>query len=182
MYFGTTARGIWSGGHASTGVTEPSQRWFYAEGATGSFFDTFILLANPQRSMRTSRWSTCCPSGDGHPCVEDRAGAGPRSRCNIEDEADARLQKRVGVDAHRVERADRHRAIDVLDHQARRVPVERRAQQLRRRRRRRCAGRWREGRVGGPNELPHLHPAVESVGAPAGGDGDLSARERRRRS
>ena len=29
------------------GVTEPSTTWFLAEGATGAFFDTFILIANP---------------------------------------------------------------------------------------------------------------------------------------
>ena len=34
-------------GHESAGVTEPSTTWFLAEGATGAFFDTFILIANP---------------------------------------------------------------------------------------------------------------------------------------
>jgi uncharacterized repeat protein (TIGR01451 family) len=34
-------------GHNSAGVTAPSTRWFFAEGATGSFFDLFLLLANP---------------------------------------------------------------------------------------------------------------------------------------
>jgi len=45
MYFGTDP--IFSGGHDSAGVTAPSMTWFLAEGATGSFFDTFILIANP---------------------------------------------------------------------------------------------------------------------------------------
>ena len=35
------------GGHDSAGVTEPPAHWFFAEGATGRFFDTFLLLANP---------------------------------------------------------------------------------------------------------------------------------------
>jgi hypothetical protein len=35
------------GGHDSAGVTQPSTHWFFAEGATGSYFDTFLLLANP---------------------------------------------------------------------------------------------------------------------------------------
>jgi uncharacterized repeat protein (TIGR01451 family) len=48
MYFGTIATRLWSGGHSSAGVTDPAQNWFYAEGATGTFFDTFILLSNPQ--------------------------------------------------------------------------------------------------------------------------------------
>jgi type 1 glutamine amidotransferase len=38
---------IWAGGHASAGVTSLASRWFLAEGATGSFFDTFVLVGNP---------------------------------------------------------------------------------------------------------------------------------------
>jgi hypothetical protein len=34
-------------GHGSAGVTGPALSWFLAEGATGPFFDLFILLANP---------------------------------------------------------------------------------------------------------------------------------------
>jgi hypothetical protein len=45
MYFGSSP--LWLGGHGSAGVPEPSTQWFHAEGATGSLFDTFILLANP---------------------------------------------------------------------------------------------------------------------------------------
>jgi Ca2+-binding RTX toxin-like protein len=51
MYF-STAR-FWEGGHESTGVSEPSANWFLAEGATGSFFDTFILVANPNPTSTT---------------------------------------------------------------------------------------------------------------------------------
>jgi hypothetical protein len=34
-------------GTASLGVTSPSTSWFFAEGATGPFFELFLLLANP---------------------------------------------------------------------------------------------------------------------------------------
>jgi hypothetical protein len=34
-------------GHESMGITAPSTNWFFAEGATGSFFDMYLLLANP---------------------------------------------------------------------------------------------------------------------------------------
>jgi hypothetical protein len=34
-------------GTASSGVTAPATRWFLAEGATGIFFDLYVLLANP---------------------------------------------------------------------------------------------------------------------------------------
>jgi hypothetical protein len=40
-------------GHESAGVTEPATRWFLAEGATGPFFDLFILLANPDARAAT---------------------------------------------------------------------------------------------------------------------------------
>lgn len=36
-----------SGGHDSVGLTTPRTTWFLAEGATGDFFDLFVLLANP---------------------------------------------------------------------------------------------------------------------------------------
>ena len=34
-------------GHESAGVTAPATEWFLAEGATGPFFELFVLLANP---------------------------------------------------------------------------------------------------------------------------------------
>ncbi len=43
MYFGTP---LFSGGHNSIGVPLPATRWFFGEGATGSFFNTFFLLGN----------------------------------------------------------------------------------------------------------------------------------------
>jgi hypothetical protein len=46
MYFSRPGQAF-SGGHDSAGVTQPSGHWFFAEGATGSFFDMFLLLANP---------------------------------------------------------------------------------------------------------------------------------------
>jgi autotransporter-associated beta strand protein len=45
MYFGVDP--FWTAGHESAGVNAPSHSWFLAEGATGSFFETFILIANP---------------------------------------------------------------------------------------------------------------------------------------
>jgi hypothetical protein len=48
MYFASLPNRLWTGGHVNTGVTAPSTSWFHAEGATGGFFSTFILLSNPQ--------------------------------------------------------------------------------------------------------------------------------------
>jgi glucose/arabinose dehydrogenase len=50
MYF--TGGGItFRGGHDSAGVTAPSTHWFFAEGATGTFFDMFLLLENPDPAL-----------------------------------------------------------------------------------------------------------------------------------
>jgi autotransporter-associated beta strand protein len=51
MYFGTNP--LWKGGHESTGATTPSASWFLAEGATGPFFETFVLIANPGGATAT---------------------------------------------------------------------------------------------------------------------------------
>lgn len=46
MYFGMDP--FWKAGHESAGVPAPAAAWFLAEGATGAFFETFVLIANPQ--------------------------------------------------------------------------------------------------------------------------------------
>jgi hypothetical protein len=44
MYFGER---LFEGGTAAAGVNAPATTWFHAEGATGPFFTSFLLLANP---------------------------------------------------------------------------------------------------------------------------------------
>ena len=34
-------------GHAASAVAQPATTWMFAEGSTGAFFDTYLLLANP---------------------------------------------------------------------------------------------------------------------------------------
>jgi Ca2+-binding RTX toxin-like protein len=48
MYFGT--KRLFDGGHESAGVPEGATSWFLAEGATGPFFETFVLVGNPNPS------------------------------------------------------------------------------------------------------------------------------------
>jgi hypothetical protein len=50
-------------GHASAGVSAPANSWFFAEGATGSFFDLFFLLANPHATPVTVRGTYLLPDG-----------------------------------------------------------------------------------------------------------------------
>ena len=58
-----SAAGTFAAGHDSAGVTSPSLDWFFAEGATGSFFDTFLLLANPGATPANVHATYLLPSG-----------------------------------------------------------------------------------------------------------------------
>jgi uncharacterized repeat protein (TIGR01451 family) len=53
MYRSTPTQ-VFAAGHNSAGVTAPATSWFLAEGATGPFFDCFILLANPNDQATTA--------------------------------------------------------------------------------------------------------------------------------
>jgi BarA-like signal transduction histidine kinase len=50
MYFGVPPDRLFKAGHESAGVIAPATDWFLAEGATGAYFDTFVLVANPNSS------------------------------------------------------------------------------------------------------------------------------------
>ena len=47
MYHSRPGRPAFDAGHNSLGITAPATSWFLAEGATGTFFDLFVLIANP---------------------------------------------------------------------------------------------------------------------------------------
>lgn len=67
-------------GHNSAGVSAPATRWFLAEGATGQFFDEFVLVANPEHTPANVRASFMLPNGD---TVERSYTVPPESRFNI---------------------------------------------------------------------------------------------------
>ncbi|MBL8142947.1 MAG: PD40 domain-containing protein [Acidobacteria bacterium] len=50
-------------GHESAGVTAPARQWFLAEGATGDYFDLFVLVANPTDRPARIRARYLLPSG-----------------------------------------------------------------------------------------------------------------------
>lgn len=52
-----------SGGHSVAGVRQPALTWYLAEGATGSYFDMYVLLANPTATAAVVRVSYLLPSG-----------------------------------------------------------------------------------------------------------------------
>src|SRR5690606_30799220 len=63
-------------GHGAAGVTAPSTAWTFAEGATGPWFDMFLLLANPNDVPATVGVTYLLPDGPSPPrtvIVEPRA-------------------------------------------------------------------------------------------------------------
>jgi autotransporter-associated beta strand protein len=96
MYFGETP--FWTGGHESVGMTSPSMEWFVPEGATGPFFETFLLLTNPTTQATTAS-ITFLPQ-DGTPVTVSKPIASKgRTTINIEQEhpslANAAVASRV---------------------------------------------------------------------------------------
>jgi hypothetical protein len=62
MYY-TPAGLTFQAGHESAGVTEPSAHWYLAEGATGPFFDLFLLIANPSDEVADVAVTYLLPDG-----------------------------------------------------------------------------------------------------------------------
>ena len=62
MYFGIAR--LFDGGHESAGVSEGAQAWFLAEGATGPFFETFILIGNPNPAAASVEVTFLTDRGD----------------------------------------------------------------------------------------------------------------------
>ncbi len=63
MYFGTAGT-LWRGGHVAPAVASPGRRWFVAEGRTGPFFDTWLLLGNPGGRAATVTLRYLTPDGE----------------------------------------------------------------------------------------------------------------------
>lgn len=84
MYFGMPPDVLFKAGHNSAGVTAPSTSWLLAEGATGSFFDTFVLIANPN-SNEVEAVLTFLPDNGARPVVRTvRVPGNSRYTVNIE--------------------------------------------------------------------------------------------------
>ncbi|MBL8143750.1 MAG: hypothetical protein JNM38_21735 [Acidobacteria bacterium] len=54
---------VFGAGHESAGVVAPAMEWFLAEGATGDYFDLFVLVANPSASDAAIEASFLLPDG-----------------------------------------------------------------------------------------------------------------------
>jgi hypothetical protein len=76
-------------GHESAGVTAPALDWFLAEGATGPYFDLFVLLANPNDAAAEVEVTYLRP--DGATVVKPYRVAGNARATIWVDYEDARL-------------------------------------------------------------------------------------------
>jgi hypothetical protein len=79
MYLNAGGR-VFGAGHESAGVRSPSATWFLAEGATGSYFDLFVLIANPYDVAADIEARYLLPSGT---VLTKRYRVEPKSRFNI---------------------------------------------------------------------------------------------------
>ncbi len=79
MYLNAGGR-LFGAGHASAGITTPAPTWSFAEGATGPYFDTFLLIANPSTESLEVKATFLLPTGATVVRTYDIA---PKSRFNI---------------------------------------------------------------------------------------------------
>lgn len=99
MYFGQP---LFSGGTAAAGATAPSREWFLAEGATGSYFNTYVLLTNPDQDHDANVTLTYLPASGEAVTKQVTLGAGRRMTRDIATEdpalASAAVSTRVQSD------------------------------------------------------------------------------------
>ncbi len=62
MYF-QGPHGAFEGGHASAAVPSGARDWFLAEGSTGAWFETFVLISNPNASAVNATIRYLTPTG-----------------------------------------------------------------------------------------------------------------------
>jgi hypothetical protein len=79
MYASTAAQ-VFAAGHVAAGATTPSARWLFAEGATGNYFDAFLLIGNPGPAVADVRVRYLLP--DTTTVVRDYR-VEPRSRLSV---------------------------------------------------------------------------------------------------
>jgi subtilisin-like proprotein convertase family protein len=64
MYFPHGGARVFEGGHESAGVNEAGRFWLLAEGATGPYFECFVLMSNPNPNPANVTLTYLLPDGD----------------------------------------------------------------------------------------------------------------------
>ena len=73
-----TVNGVyWSAGEEGAAVRAPSTTWHFSEGVTGTWFDTFLLMANPGTTPATVNVTYRLPDGS---TVDKLYDVAPESR------------------------------------------------------------------------------------------------------
>jgi Tol biopolymer transport system component len=89
MYSVRIGQPAFAAGHGGAGVTAPASRWFLAEGATGNFFDVFVLVGNPNLTASELKVTYLLPTGAP---IEKLHSVGPQQRLTINvQQEDVRL-------------------------------------------------------------------------------------------
>jgi hypothetical protein len=90
MYADAPGQPLVVAGHGGAGLPATALKWFLAEGATGPFFDLYVLVANPNADASELKVTYLFPEGE--PLVKNYT-AGPNNRLTISvDNEDARLE------------------------------------------------------------------------------------------
>ncbi len=92
MYFGTAR--FFDGGHESAGVGQPATSWFHAEGATGDYFDTYLLVGNPNDAAATVTFTYLLDTGQ---VVTTVKTVPANARLTVEVEAEDPLLRNAAV-------------------------------------------------------------------------------------
>jgi hypothetical protein len=85
MYFSTPTQAF-AAGHEGAAVTAPATNWFLAEGATGSFFDLFVLVANAESTDAQIKVSYLLPNGAAPVVKNYTVAANSRLTINVDGE------------------------------------------------------------------------------------------------
>ncbi len=102
---------LFTAGHDSVGLPAPAERWLLAEGATGPYFDLFVLIANPSRDAADVRLRFLL--GDGT-VVEHREQVSGESRATVWVDALGRDAERIAQNPDYARLADASLSTDVI--------------------------------------------------------------------
>ncbi len=96
MYWNPGGR-AWAGGHNSVGVTAAAASWYFAEGYTGSDFDEYICIQNPNSATATVN-VTFMPPGGTTQMTTMTVAPTARSTLNVENYISGEVSVAVSAD------------------------------------------------------------------------------------
>jgi len=95
MYFNYQNK--WSGGHNTVGVTDTSTLWFFAEGYTGSGFEEWLTLQNPNAAAATVTVTYMYRGGTTQLVKTSTLNGNSRETINVNDDAGSNKEVSIMV-------------------------------------------------------------------------------------